>query len=119
METIRNHYGITIQHATKAEIGVLKYLGVVGIKAGRSLLYRAADVSKMFAHWRTVVPDFINELSKGKVCVLIWAGGDMHLYMYSVCVGTQSGGRLRLALRHGLSTCISSRVHVQIHVVHD
>ena len=26
---------------------------------------------------------------------------------------------MRLALRHGLSTCISSRVHVQIHVVHD
>ena len=31
----------------------------------------------------------------------------------------QSGGSMRLALRHGLSACISSRVHVQIHVVHD
>ena len=58
----------------QAEIGVLKYLGVVGVKAGRSLLYSAGDVAKMFAYWKSSLPEFIRQLCKGKV------RGDRHVF---------------------------------------
>ncbi len=67
MESIRYMYGITVHHATKPEIIGMKTLGVIGLKAGRSLVYRVADVAKMFEHWRSHVPEYIAELCMGKV----------------------------------------------------
>ena len=71
MESLRSTYSITVHHANKAEIGILKNLGILGVKAGRSLVYRAADVAKMFDHWHSPVPDYLKELCEGTV----WGGG--------------------------------------------
>ena len=60
-------YGITVQHATKSEIGVLKSKGVVGGKAGRCALFSARDVCRMFLHWKSVPPQPLRELAEGKV----------------------------------------------------
>ncbi len=48
-------------------MGALKYLGVVSVKAGRTLLYKVSDVGTMFRHWKSVIPDFVQELIDGKV----------------------------------------------------
>ena len=71
MESLRSTYSITVYHANKAEIGILKNLGILGVKAGRSLVYRAVDVAKMFDHWHTAVPEFLKELCDGKVCMCV------------------------------------------------
>ena len=47
----------------------LKCLGVVSLKAGRSLLYKVHDVGTMFQHWRVPIPEFIKDMVEGKVCV--------------------------------------------------
>lgn len=74
MESLRSTYSITVHHANKAEIGILKNLGILGVKAGRSLVYRAADVAKMFDHWHSPVPDYLKELCEGKVRGWGWEG---------------------------------------------
>jgi len=48
-------------------MAMLKYLGVVSVKAGRTLLYKAVDIITMFRHWKTNVPDFVSSLSQGQV----------------------------------------------------
>lgn len=60
-------YGITVQHANKSEISLLKNKGVVGGKAGRCALFSASDVCNMFRHWKTAPPQPITELAEGKV----------------------------------------------------
>jgi len=53
--------------ASKADIDVMKCLGVVSMKAGRTLLYKVSDVVTMFHHWKSPVPTFIKDLVDGKV----------------------------------------------------
>ena len=60
-------YGITVLHANKAEIGLLKNKGVVGGKAGRCALFSASDVCRMFHHWKTSPPPALTQLAKGEV----------------------------------------------------
>lgn len=60
-------YSITVQHASKAEISVLKSNGVVGGKAGRCALFSARDVCRMFHHWKTMAPQALQDLAEGKV----------------------------------------------------
>ena len=71
-------YGVTVEHATKPEIGLLKNKGVVGAKAGRCALFSACDVCRMFLHWNTVAPQAFKELAEGKVS---WWLGDGGLFM--------------------------------------
>ena len=71
METIRNTYGIMVYPATKAEISLLKWIGVLGMKAGRALLYKITDVAKMFGYWHLPVSPVVKELCDGKVCVCV------------------------------------------------
>ena len=56
----------------------MKVLGIVSPKAGRTLLYRVSDVAKMYPHWKMMIPDFIDELCAGKVCVCAC----MHAYTF-------------------------------------
>ena len=65
-------YSITVEHASKSEISVLKNKGVVGGKAGRCALFRARDVCRMFNHWNTVPPQPFRELAEGKVNTIVW-----------------------------------------------
>ncbi|CAI8036655.1 hypothetical protein GBAR_LOCUS20519 [Geodia barretti] len=67
LETIRRTYGITVLHASKAEISLLKNKGVVGGKAGRCALFSARDVCQMFHHWKTSPPPPLAELAEGKL----------------------------------------------------
>ena len=53
--------------SSKPEINLMKLLGVVSPKAGRTLLYRVSDVAKMYPHWKMIIPDFVEELCAGKV----------------------------------------------------
>lgn len=55
--------------SNKSEINLMKMLGVVSQKAGRTLLYRISDVAKMYPHWKMIIPEFIEELAAGKVKV--------------------------------------------------
>ena len=64
-------YGITVLHASKAEIGLLKNKGVVGGKAGRCALFSARAVCQMFHHWKTSPPPPLAELAEGKVSLYI------------------------------------------------
>ena len=48
-------------------MGVLKYLGVVSMKAGRTLLYKVSDVATMFNHWKSTIPEFVKDMVQGKV----------------------------------------------------
>ena len=48
---------------------VMKYLGIVSIKAGRTLLYKVNDVVTMFQHWKSTIPEFIKDIAQGKVSV--------------------------------------------------
>ena len=48
-------------------MGALKSAGAVGTKAGRVILYKVADVAKMFSHWRVPIPYFMEEILNGKV----------------------------------------------------
>ena len=57
--------------ATKAEISLLKWIGVLGMKAGRALLYKITDVAKMFGYWHLPVSPVVKELCDGKVCVCV------------------------------------------------
>ncbi len=56
-----------VTQATKTHMAMLKFLGVVSVKAGRTLLYKAVDVITMFQHWRTAIPDFVHQLAQGHV----------------------------------------------------
>ena len=58
--------------ASKTDMDVMKCLGVVSMKAGRTLLYKVADVVTMFTHWKLAVPFFIREMARGKVCEWVW-----------------------------------------------
>lgn len=67
MEHFRNSYGISVSQASKTDMDVMKCLGVVSMKAGRTLLYKVADVVSMFTHWKLRVPGFIEEMARGKI----------------------------------------------------
>lgn len=67
MESIRNTYGIMVYPASKAEISLLKWIGVLGMKAGRALLYKITDVAKMFGYWHLPVTPLVKELCDGKI----------------------------------------------------
>lgn len=60
-------YSIAVQHANKMEISALKSMGAVGGKAGRSALFSASDVCRMFEHWKAHVPLVLRQLAEGKV----------------------------------------------------
>ena len=71
-------------------MGVLKYLGVVSMKAGRTLLYKVKDVATMFNHWKSTIPEFIKEMIRGKVratCAIHVHGMCVVIDMYMACVG--------------------------------
>ncbi len=70
--------------SSKPEINLMKLLGVVSPKAGRTLLYRVSDVAKMYPHWKMIIPDFVEELCAGKV-----GGGCTYC---DVCVGKVGSG---------------------------
>ena len=58
-------------------MAMLKHLGVVSVKAGRTLLYKAVDVVTMFKHWKTSIPQFISDMAQGMVGVVkiwVWVG---------------------------------------------
>lgn len=67
IETVRNEYSISVNYTSKSEVAALKHLGVVEAKVGRSVLYRASDVAKMFAHWNQSPPECLREVCHGRV----------------------------------------------------
>ncbi len=58
-------------------MNALKEVGVIGVKACRSIVYKVEDVIKMFRHFRIPPPMFLHEINNGKV--------RRYMYMYSVC----------------------------------
>ena len=86
METIRSTYDIMVYPATKAEISLLKWIGVLGMKAGRALLYKITDVAKMFGYWHLPVSPLVKELCDGKVrCVGVYMCMCVGVHVYA-CV---------------------------------
>ena len=77
-------YGITVQHATKSEIGVLKNKGVVGGKAGRCALFSARDVCRMFHHWKGLAPQPLRELAEGKVVLHVHVYKCTYMYKFFI-----------------------------------
>ena len=74
--------------ATKTDMAMLKHLGVVSVKAGRTLLYKAVDVVTMFRHWKTNVPNFVNDMAMGKVgvsfCAWMWLHSSEWVYLHMI-----------------------------------
>ena len=63
-------------------MGALKSARAVGTKAGRVIVYKVADVAKMFAHWRVPLPHFMEEICNGKVIPAV----HIHVYNYASVV---------------------------------
>lgn len=47
---------------------VLKNANIVGVKACKIVIFKASDIVKMYNHWNIPVPQYLVNLSAGKVC---------------------------------------------------
>ena len=60
----------------RLEMNALKSASMVGMKAGRVVIYKVADVVKMFGYWMRGVPHFVHDICNGQASRAIFANGE-------------------------------------------